>query len=178
MLSSLPAQSGRGSHLKGCKLKSSNRWLHSMTLCAVGLSLLAGSCIAAWPGQYPAGAVRQQLVSSMDWLPTLAGHAGIDTSSMELDGSSLEGTIASSAAGGHEFLCWAYGEGWAIRHGRWKLIGKGAEEMALYDLLADPGESRDVLNEQPEVFRRLANARNAWADELLRDPTVRRELGV
>lgn len=148
---------------------------HKGTLLEGGIRV---PCIAAWPGTYPAGAVRHQMVSSMDWVPTLADHAGLGTPSHVIDGQSLEDVIASPTGVGHDVLCWTYGNLWAIRQGRWKLLGEGHERMALYDLQSDPGESHDRLEEEPEVFRHLAEVRNRWAEGLRDDPTVRRELGI
>jgi arylsulfatase A-like enzyme len=135
-------------------------------------------CIATWPGHYPAGVVRRQLVSSMDWLPTLASHAGASTAMLVLDGHPLQDVIASETAVVHDALCWTHNEMWAVREGRWKLLGEGSDQMSLYDLQADPGESQDLLSQRHDVFRRLAHVRQRWAEGLRQDPTVIRELGL
>lgn len=135
-------------------------------------------CIATWPGHYPAGVVRRQLVSSMDWLPTLATHAGASTADLALDGRPLQDVIASETAAGHDSLCWTHNEEWAVREGRWKLLGEGSDRMSLYDLDHDPGESRDLLSQRHDVFGHLAHLRNRWAENLRQDPTVIRELGL
>ena len=135
-------------------------------------------CIATWPGHYPAGVVRRQLVSSMDWLPTLGSHAGASTAMLVLDGHPLQDVIASETAVVHDALCWTHNEMWAVREGRWKLLGEGSDQMSLYDLQADPGESQDLLSQRHDVFRRLAHVRQRWAEGLRQDPTVIRELGL
>ena len=148
---------------------------HKGTLLEGGIRV---PCIASWPGHYPAGVVRQQLVSSMDWLPTLAEHAGIPTADMEVDGSSLSDVIDSPSAVAHDALCWAYQEQWAVREGRWKLMGTGNDNISLYDLDNDLGETRNLITQQHEHFQHLADVRNRWAESLLLDPTVIRELGL
>jgi arylsulfatase A-like enzyme len=135
-------------------------------------------CIATWPGHYPAGVVRRQLVSSMDWLPTLATHAGASTAGLVLDGRPLQDVIDSETAAGHDFLSWTHNEEWAVREGRWKLLGEGSDRMSLYDLQLDPGESQDLLSQRQDAYSRLAHVRNRWTQDLRRDPTVIRELGL
>jgi arylsulfatase A-like enzyme len=57
----------------------------------------------------------------------------------------------------------------AVREGDWKLLvnadGSGAE---LYDLAADPWESRNRAAGQPELARRLGTAARAWRDSMPR----------
>jgi len=52
---------------------------------------------------------------------------------------------------------------WAIEGGRWKLIvpaaGQGSQ---LYDLSADPHESKDLARAHPDVVERLAEKLDAW----------------
>lgn len=122
--------------------------------------------------------MRQQLVSSLDWLPTLANAAGLSTTGLVLDGQPLQAVIASSTDTVHEALCWTYGVLWAVREGRWKLMGSGVDDILLYDLELDPGERVNQLAEQQDLFRHLAGVRNRWAEALRHDPTVIRELGL
>lgn len=51
----------------------------------------------------------------------------------------------------------------AVMTSRWRLIN-GKE---LYDMSADPGQSRDVAVAHPQVVRRLADFYEAWWEELL-----------
>ena len=148
---------------------------HKGTLAEGGIRV---PCIASWPGHYPQGVVRQQLVSSLDWLPTLADAAGLSTTGLVLDGQPLGPVITSSTATVHAALCWTYGMLWAVREGRWKLMGSGADDISLYDLELDPGERVNQLAERQDLFRHLAGVRNRWAESLRHDPTVIRELGL
>lgn len=61
----------------------------------------------------------------------------------------------------------------AIRDGRWKLHVRATRgdwsdelrtpsDLALFDLSADPGETRDLSAEEPEVVARLLEALDAW----------------
>jgi arylsulfatase A-like enzyme len=50
----------------------------------------------------------------------------------------------------------------AVRSGPWKLIeskaGKGGKQHQLYDLVNDPGETKDIAAGKPEVTKELATA--------------------
>jgi hypothetical protein len=53
--------------------------------------------------------------------------------------------------------------GSAVREGRWKLIEfHDTRTTELYDLTADPGESRDLAGTQPRLERRLHQRLDDW----------------
>lgn len=98
-----------------------------------------------------------------DLYPTFADYAGADLSTADnLLGDSarplLEGT--SESIGDDEFG-WEHFGHRAYRAGDWKLIyvpeqGGGTGDYALYDLASDPGETRDISGENPEIVEELA----------------------
>lgn len=54
---------------------------------------------------------------------------------------------------------------YSVRGARWKLIdypGVQHDYFELYDLSEDPGETKNLFDEQPRVARELINALNAW----------------
>ena len=59
-----------------------------------------------------------------------------------------------------------------LRRGRFKLVTSerpfDEEDLQLYDVVADPGEARDLREQQPELFEELVKV---WRRE-------RRELGI
>jgi arylsulfatase A-like enzyme len=145
--------------------------------------------VIAAPGRLPAGRVDGRIVSSLDVLPTAVAMAGA-AKPANLDGVDLFPGLAGRRRGDfHPALMWRMGPNHAVREGRWKLIvvnksetsddlsrilgspvpdgvpatvGPLGQWVLLYDLQADPGETRDVAAEHPEVVRRLAARFTVW----------------
>lgn len=134
--------------------------------------------IFRWPGKIPAGQVRDEIVTTMDVLPTVAKLAGAKLPDVERDGADVSKLLFGEAAG--EVRPWFYfywpGELQAVRSGVWKLhvphahrhqggspgrVGKPAGEvtarieLSLYDLSRDPGETVNLAAARPEVVKRL-----------------------
>ncbi|MFO7975476.1 MAG: hypothetical protein R6V12_12670 [Candidatus Hydrogenedentota bacterium] len=49
-----------------------------------------------------------------------------------------------------------------VRSGKWKLLAKGGEGVALYDLATDPGESVNLLDKHASVVARLEEELRGW----------------
>ena len=137
--------------------------------------------IARWPGGgLPAGAVRDGLVSALDLMPTSLAAAGVDGARWaHCDGRDQLAHWRGGGGSPHAALHWDCGFQWAVRDGRFKLrhadsaspIAEGIRQvehaevgsgLALYDLAADPGETRDLAGELPEVVARLRGAWEEW----------------
>jgi choline-sulfatase len=124
-------------------------------------------CVAVWPGRIPAGRVIDAPTGFEDWLPTLLDLSGLGRSiPADVDGVSLAGPLTGTAAAAveRELYRELTERGWqATVAGRWKAIRKAvsrkqshqAAPTELYDLAADPSESRDLAAEQPAVVARL-----------------------
>ncbi|MGP6174275.1 sulfatase-like hydrolase/transferase [Corynebacterium sp. A21] len=107
-----------------------------------------------------------------DLYPTFADYAGADLGSAEnLLGDSakplLEGT--SDTIGDDEFG-WEHFGHRAYRSGDWKLIFVpeamgGTGEYALYNLAEDPGETKDVIAEHPEIAEEISEKWDRYAEE-------------
>jgi arylsulfatase A-like enzyme len=142
--------------------------------------------IARWPGKVPAGAACAEQASVMDILPTFAGLAGARApTDRVIDGKDIWPLMSGrpGARTPHEafFYHSAYGDLSAVRSGQWKLHIKipasrasakekeAAPVPALYDLLADVGEQKNVAADHPDVVKRLT----ALCDQLEQDLAAR-----
>jgi arylsulfatase A-like enzyme len=116
--------------------------------------------VARWPGMIPPGRVSELLAYFPDVLPTIAEVAGA-TPPADIDGLSLVPELFGPQAAGrsqpkHDYLYWEI-NGWtAIRQGTWRAVKRPkTEAWELYDLAADPSESRNVAAGHPELLARL-----------------------
>lgn len=147
-------------------------------------------CVARWPGKIPAGTVSSTPWMTIDVLPTVAKLAGAPLPPRRIDGVDASDVLLGSVNGPspHESLLFYWGnELHAIRNGRWKLHfphtyrtldgkpGKDGQpgpyrqektELALYDLVEDIGESKNVANEHGDVVRMLTSLANKAREDM------------
>ena len=146
---------------------------HKGTLFEGGLRVPS---VASLPGVFPAGEIREQLVTGCDWFPTIdeltgpTANATAD-SSHHLDGRSIVSVLEDDdAESPHDGFYWQLGRGknaqWAVREGEWKLIGNPRQPYQdelpaadkkefLIHLSEDIGETTNVAASHPEVLERL-----------------------
>lgn len=127
--------------------------------------------VASWPARWRGGTTFEPMVISLDVAATALALAGAAaTADPPLDGVNLDPFIRGAAPGvPHEALFWATDRikdanvGYAVRTADAKLVkDRLGEGPALFDLRADPGETRDRLAEDPETVARLAALWNDW----------------
>lgn len=124
--------------------------------------------IVKWPGKIVPGSVSDQVTGFEDWLPTLMELTGSkETIPQGIDGESIVALLRGEKIEEREFLYrefTGYGGQQAVWLGsRWKGIrtelkrGKKAPDLTirLYDLIADPSESRDLAGRHPDVVARI-----------------------
>ena len=116
--------------------------------------------IARWLGKIAAGRVSDHLGYFPDVMPSIAAATGANLP-RDVDGISiLPELIGSSSAGAeqkkHAYLYWEIGGLIAIREGDWRAVKPAKSgKWELYDLSADPSESRDLSASKPEVLAKL-----------------------
>ena len=122
--------------------------------------------IVSWPGRIPAGELYDHPISALDVAATAAELAGIESQPNDFDGVNLIPFLTGeNMAAPHEFLTWRWGGQSAIRAGKWKFLKGGIREY-LYDLEADIGEQKNLLNKHPEIGAQLRSKLANWAVEL------------
>lgn len=142
--------------------------------------------IASWPGRIPAGRVVDTPAIAYDVFPTLMRLAGASLPAGRVyDGQDIWPLMTGQGSfTRRQPFFWVYLDNvTAVRDGRWKLhVGrreKALPEPELYDVEADPGESRRLEKQHPEVMAGLlarirefqAGIPKAWRlDYTVRDP--------
>jgi iduronate 2-sulfatase len=110
------------------------------------------------PGMTAAGAASRAVVETVDIYPTLGALCKLQLPK-KLDGRSLVTLLDDPKAGGHSAIAYAPGKE-TLRSDSHRLIrhgGKGAKSgYELYDHRADPGETKNIAGQQPELVRELA----------------------
>lgn len=100
---------------------------------------------------------------TMDFFPTFAQLAGAATPPGHvIDGLDLMPLLRNQTGGMDRELHWLFGDAWAVRHGPWKLIGRGDAALSLVNLDNDPAEGGNSLREQPERVDRMMKLHRQW----------------
>lgn len=117
-----------------------------------------------WPEQIKSGIVSDYQSSTNDYLPTILDIIGVSPSKkIPLDGVSLKSVIYNNEtssrpkpiASGFKRL-YKNTELYALVKGQYKIcIPDKGDHMMLFDLKNDPGETKDLASEKPELFNEM-----------------------
>ena len=137
-------------------------------------------CIVIWPGRVKPATHSEQIISSVDWYPTILQMTGLNQKpGLKLDGISILPALEGKALDREAIFCYfphyieitgAKPGAWA-RKGDWKLIRffddneDQTDRFELYNLREDIGESNNLAGRNPDRVREL----NALLDGFLRD---------
>ena len=121
--------------------------------------------LMVWPGKIKPGAIIREPATTLDFFPTFCDLAGVNRSGMALDGNSLVPLLTGGKALPERDLFWQQPNGIALRRGPWKFVRTAGGEM-LFNLETDPGESKNLATEKPELLAKLKAAHAAIARTL------------
>jgi hypothetical protein len=121
-------------------------------------------CFIRWPGRIPPGTVLPQIAGAIDLLPTVAGFVDAPLpKSKALDGRDLSPLLLGKKIDWPERMIYnSFGGKVSVRTQQYRLDANGL----LYDMLADPGQTKDVGENRPEIARKLQQAATDWRREM------------
>jgi len=129
--------------------------------------------IASWPGHLPEGKTYEGLMCTMDYYATAAAVAGKPLPK-RCEGKNLLTYLRGEKTGdAHEALYWHNADPKDAKHRhlqvmrrkQWRLV-KYPDGWRLFDLKADPKETRDLADAHPDVVADMRKRYDAWVAEL------------
>ncbi|MEM1296510.1 MAG: sulfatase-like hydrolase/transferase [Verrucomicrobiota bacterium] len=128
--------------------------------------------IVSYPAVFPRGGVRDQLITAMDWMPTVLNLCGVKRPDLDFDGHDLSSVIQENAASPNRVMHWHWATLWAVREGDWKLVQNRSVPLALYNLADNEPEQVDHLTNQPAMVSRLQSLHEDWLTEVMPEPDL------
>ncbi|GGZ13250.1 hypothetical protein GCM10007049_01290 [Echinicola pacifica] len=123
--------------------------------------------VIRWPNGIQAGSENDELLTTMDILPTFAKLIGAKLPEDRIiDGKDILPVLTEGAKSPHEYFFYSHwGTLEAVRWKDWKLrIIKGEE--ALYNLKVDSAEKENLALQQPEIVAQLKKAMLAFEEDI------------
>ena len=122
--------------------------------------------VMRWPGKIKAGAVSSQMMTMMDYFPTLTAAAGIEPGNHRpFDGRDLWPDLAAGRETPREDIFFSAESGgklhYAVHHHEWKLVIDGDKKL-LFRILEDPNETNDLAAKEPKLVADLAARIDQW----------------
>lgn len=131
--------------------------------------------IVRWPGLVNPGVVCHEPVVSMDFYPTFLDIAGLKPTGKPLDGESLVSLFKQTGKLKKRDLYFHFPNyawhmdnrlGGAVRSGDYKMIRNYDDQsIELYDLKSDLSETKNLVNQQPQLANQLNIKLTEWLKE-------------
>lgn len=127
--------------------------------------------LVQWPARIPAASSSEQVMTSMDFLPTLLAMAGGRPEDHGVfDGLDLSAQLTGSPPR-NRTLFWRFKENQqaAVRSGDWKYLSLAGEEF-LFNLAEDQRERANLLNRYPDLASEMRAQFDEWNAAMLSYP--------
>jgi arylsulfatase A-like enzyme len=125
-----------------------------------------------WDGRIAPNRVVDRIAAHLDILPTLAAFAGADIPAEQVEGRSLLRLIEKPDANWTDRYLfthkgrWKTGadpndsqwKGFAVRNQQYRFV----ENNALYDMQKDPGQKTNIIEQHPDVVKKMQSVYDAW----------------
>ncbi len=135
-----------------------------------------------WPGRIVPGTLIKPIAAHVDLMPTLLELCGVKRPDgpEPVDGMSLKPLLLGEETEWPERVVYTYQNrgresfepstsGGAVRSQRYRYVREGAKpKHQLYDMIADPSQTRDIAAENPDKTREMAGLYDAWLAEVSR----------
>lgn len=125
--------------------------------------------LVRWPQQIANGSRSDQVMASMDFLPTLLAMVGGDSARAgAFDGMDLSAQLTGKAAAVERTLFWRFNASGqaAVRQGDWKYLMLGGKEH-LFNLVEDSRERAERGKAEPAKLEQLRRLWDNWNAEML-----------
>ena len=123
-------------------------------------------CVIEWPGHIDGGMVSSYPASTMDIFPTIAGILDLPGNCMTrpVDGRSILPLFTGDPGRRSHPIPFKFHNEGALIDNDFKLVVKDIEQKqyALYNLVDDPVEARDLLEVHPEKAREMISFYEKW----------------
>lgn len=122
--------------------------------------------IIRWKNHIPKGISITPIASAIDIFPTLLDLLQIKIPSEKpIDGKSLKPLLLQdhSSPWANRFLVSYWKNKTSIRSQQYRLDA----ENKLYDMVADPAQTRDIAGNLPDVFKEMVATKRKWEQEIL-----------
>ena len=137
--------------------------------------------IIKWPGHTKSGSVSHQPVTSSDFYPTILAATGQKLRPYQhVDGANLVPILTGQGTINRDAIFWHYPHynqhpqsfpSGVIRAGDWKLIEAfETNELSLYNLADDLGETNDLSERHPAKVAELQAKLKSWREQVGADP--------
>lgn len=122
--------------------------------------------IARWPGVIPQDKVRDDFLTSLDILPTLAKAADAPLpKGVILDGFDMLPVLEGKAKSTRTEMFWERRDHRAARVGNYKWVDT-PKLSGLFDLSKDIGEQTDLSQTEPETLKKVKARWQAWRKQM------------